>query len=75
MPDLASKALNTRELWDSIVETKDLHSEDGEAVLELIGTISDKVLATSWARVFESCALELSMIEDIAGRLPNGSPA
>ena len=58
-------------LWHSIVETKDLHSEEGEQVLALIGKVSNKILMIPWDRVKATCSIELEMIREIAEGLPD----
>ena len=58
-------------LWHSIVETKDLHSEEGEMVLALIGKVSNKILMIPWDRVKATCSIELEMIREIAEGLPD----
>ena len=58
-------------LWHSIVETKDLHSEEGEMVLALIGKVSNRMLMVPLDIVKKTNAIELEMIREIAERLPD----
>lgn len=56
--------------WDEVVETKDLHSKEGELYLKLVGGVSNKIYNfKEEAHSLEELVVDMEMIEGLVEKL------
>ena len=62
-------------LFDELVDTKDLHGDSGEALLELTARVYGSVKETSWEQTLQDMDFECEMIEQLWKETPNVTTA
>ena len=56
--------------WDKVLETKDLHSKDGELALKMMGRISDDFrILIGRICVLEEKLVDIEMVQDLVNGL------
>ena len=68
---IATRVETTKQFWSNLFETKDLHTPDGRKVTALIRNLTEKITTNSWEHIFREYDLEIRLVEELAGRLPN----
>ena len=58
-------------LFDNLVDTKDLHGDSGEALLELTARVYGSVKETSWEQTLKDMDFECGMIEQLWKETPD----
>ena len=62
-------------LWclfdDELIDTKDLHGDSGEALLELTARVYGNIKATSWEKTLQDMEFECEMIEQLWKETPD----
>ena len=58
-------------LFDNLMDTKDLHGDSGEALLELTARVYGSVKETSWEQTLQDMDFECGMIEQLWKETPD----